>query len=75
MNILIIEDEDSAATQLAAMVAVHFDKVNFAPVIDNVEEARDLLSARPAIDLIFLDINLSDGLSFSILRTWSSISR
>jgi two-component system response regulator LytT len=68
MNILIIEDEDSAATQLAAMVATHFDKVNFAPIIDNVEEARDLLSAGPAIDLIFLDINLSDGLSFSIFK-------
>lgn len=68
MNILIIEDEDSAATQLAAMVAVHFDKVNFAPVIDNVEEARDFLMAKPAIDLIFLDINLSDGLSFSIFK-------
>ncbi|AXY73290.1 DNA-binding response regulator [Paraflavitalea soli] len=68
MNILIIEDEDSAATQLTAMVAVHFEQVDFAPVIDNVEDARDFLAARPAIDLIFLDINLSDGLSFSIFK-------
>lgn len=68
MNILIIEDEDSAASQLAAMVAPHFGQVDFAPVIDNVEDARDFLAAGPAIDLIFLDINLSDGLSFSIFK-------
>lgn len=68
MNILIIEDEESAATQLAAMVDGHFDQVKFAPVIDNIEDARDFLAAKPAIDLIFLDINLSDGLSFGIFK-------
>lgn len=68
MNILIIEDEDSAATQLTAMAAEHFGPVQFAPVIDNIAEARDFLLTRPAIDLIFLDINLSDGLSFSIFK-------
>lgn len=68
MNILIIEDEDSAAAQLTSMVAAHFDGARFAPVIDNIAEARDFLAAQPAIDLIFLDINLSDGLSFSIFK-------
>lgn len=68
MNILIIEDEDSAATQLTTMVASHFDNPHFMPVIDNIGEARDFLAAKPAIDLIFLDINLSDGLSFSIFK-------
>ena len=58
MNILIIEDEDSAATQLTTMVATHFDNPHFMPVIDNIGEARDFLAAKPAIDLIFLDINL-----------------
>ena len=68
MNILIIEDEESAAAQLTAMVASHFREASFAPVIDNIEDARDFLVHKPAIDLIFLDINLSDGLSFSIFK-------
>ncbi len=67
MNILIIEDEDSAATQLTAMVAVHFDKGKFCSVDDDGRGLGSLM-AGPAIDLIFLDINLSDGLSFSIFK-------
>lgn len=68
MHILIIEDEESAATQLMTMATQHFDSVLFAPVIDNIEEARNFLTAQPTLDLIFLDINLSDGLSFSIFK-------
>jgi two-component system LytT family response regulator len=37
-------------------------------VIDSIEEAVDYLSSRPSIDLIFLDIHLSDGLSFEIFK-------
>lgn len=68
MRILIIEDEESAAQQLESLIRDMVEFPEFAGVIDNVEDAVDLLMGNPGIDLIFLDINLSDGLSFEIFR-------
>ena len=68
MRILIIEDEESAAQQLESLIRDMVEFPEFAGVIDNVEDAVDLLKGNPGIDLIFLDINLSDGLSFEIFR-------
>lgn len=68
MRILIIEDEESAAQQLESLIMDMVEAPEFAGVIDNVEDAIDLLATKPRIDLIFLDINLSDGLSFEIFR-------
>ncbi|HEY0669509.1 MAG TPA: LytTR family DNA-binding domain-containing protein [Sphingobacteriaceae bacterium] len=68
MKILIIEDEESAAEQLRTMLAEYMVNARFEPVIDNIQDARNFLTGKPEIDLIFLDINLSDGLSFEIFR-------
>lgn len=68
MKILIIEDEESAAAQLRTMLTEYVGDAKFEPIIDNIQDARDFLTGRPEIDLIFLDINLSDGLSFEIFR-------
>lgn len=65
-HVLIIEDEERAATQLAAMIREQWPDARFAPVIDSIAEARLYLSSQPPPDLLFLDINLSDGLSFDI---------
>lgn len=68
MEILIIEDEENAASQLSGMLLEYYPEASFAPVIDNISDAKAYLSSKPAIDLIFLDINLSDGISFEIFK-------
>lgn len=68
MKILIIEDEESAVEQLKNMLPQLVERPQIVGVIDGIEEAVDYLSSRPSIDLIFLDIHLSDGLSFEIFK-------
>lgn len=68
MRILIIEDEEYAAQQLESLIRGLVELPEFAGVIDNVEDAVEFLATKPRIDLMFLDINLSDGLSFEIFR-------
>ncbi|MEM1216130.1 MAG: LytTR family DNA-binding domain-containing protein [Bacteroidota bacterium] len=68
MRILIIEDEARAANQLKRLLG----KISFAyellGEIDSVEEAVSWLKTHPAPELIFLDIQLADGLSFEIFK-------
>lgn len=68
MRILIIEDEESAAQQLESLIRDLVVSPEFAGPIDSVEDAADFIANHPHIDLMFLDINLSDGLSFEIFR-------
>jgi two-component system LytT family response regulator len=68
MKILIIEDEENAATRLMNMIRQIENSSTFSSVIDNIEDAVEFLSGRPNIDLIFLDIHLSDGSSFEIFK-------
>ncbi|MGV6829893.1 MAG: LytR/AlgR family response regulator transcription factor [Flavobacteriales bacterium] len=64
MNVIIIEDEKPSARRLKRMleklgVTVH-------TMLHSVEESITYFSANSHSDLIFLDIQLSDGLSFEI---------
>ncbi len=68
MKILIIEDEENAAIQLINMIKRLNENVQFYETIDNIEKAVHFLSKENNIDLIFLDIHLSDGSSFEIFR-------
>jgi DNA-binding LytR/AlgR family response regulator len=64
MNVLIVEDEKPAARRLNRMLEkldLHVEHT-----VHSVKEAVEYLSSSPAPDLIFLDIQLSDGLSFEI---------
>jgi DNA-binding LytR/AlgR family response regulator len=64
MNVLIIEDEKPAARRLHRMLErldVHVDQM-----LHSVEEAINWFKNNTHPDLIFLDIQLSDGLSFEI---------
>ena len=67
MNIIIIEDEKPAARLLQRKV----EKLgyNLNKMLHTVEEAISWLANNPHPDLIFLDIQLSDGLSFEIFET------
>ena len=64
MNALIIEDEKPSARYLKRMLEKQEVKVN--QMLHSVEEAVDWFQNNEHPDLIFLDIQLSDGLSFEI---------
>jgi len=66
MNILIIEDEKPAARLLQRKVEKLGLQVN--TMLHSVEEAIAWFQNNPHPDLIFLDIQLSDGLSFEIFE-------
>ena len=67
MNIIIIEDEKPAARLLQRKVEKLGLQVN--TLLHSVEESIHWFNVNKHPDLIFLDIQLSDGLSFEIFET------
>jgi len=68
MKILIIEDETRAASQLQRMLkACSFD-YELLSIIDTVEDAVQWFQKNAIPDLVFMDIQLADGLSFEIFQ-------
>lgn len=67
MKTIIIEDEKPAARRLSRLLA-ELD-VEVSTMLHSVEEAIDWFRNNAHPDLIFLDIQLSDGLSFEIFET------
>lgn len=67
MRVLIIEDEELAAERLETMLAEVEPGCSVVAKIGSVNKAVSWLQQNN-IDLIFLDIQLSDGLSFSIFE-------
>jgi DNA-binding LytR/AlgR family response regulator len=68
MKTIIIEDEYPAAERLEKLLLKLDAPVQVLAVIQSVSEARQWLAQNPAPDLIFSDIQLSDGLSFQIFE-------
>jgi DNA-binding LytR/AlgR family response regulator len=68
IKILIIEDERLAAEKLERMVAKLRPGYTLLGPIETVEHAVKWLAANPAPDLILMDIQLSDGISFDIFE-------
>ncbi len=69
LRALIVEDEPLAARRLADMLARQLEPVAVVGTAESVAQAVALLaSARPAPDVLFLDIHLADGLSFGIFE-------
>jgi DNA-binding LytR/AlgR family response regulator len=68
LNVLIVEDEPLAAAQLAAHLAVLRANAKILAVCDTVRATVGWLKQNPLPDLIFLDIQLGDGLSFDIFE-------
>ena len=64
MNVLIIEDEKPAARRLSRLLEQQ--GVQVSTMLHSVEESVDWFQKNEHPDLIFLDIQLSDGLSFEI---------
>jgi len=66
MNVIIIEDEKPSARRLQRMLAVLNVEAN--TMLHSVEESIEWFKNNEHPDLIFLDIQLSDGLSFEIFE-------
>ena len=66
MNILLIEDEPQAAQRLEKLIKSIVPAANVLTKLDTVKSAVQWLSTHPSPDLIFMDIQLGDGISFLI---------
>ncbi len=66
MNVIIIEDEKPAARRLGRMLATL--GIEAKTMLHSVEESINWFQQNEHPDLIFLDIQLSDGLSFEIFE-------
>ena len=68
MKVLIIEDEKPAARRLQQLLQQQRPQTDVLAFIDSVERATQWFRSNPRPDLMFLDIQLADGLSFDIFR-------
>jgi len=74
MKILIIEDEPFARTELIRLLHATGREFTILDEIDTVEDSVNWLKSHARPDLVFLDIQLADGLSFEIFRQVSVTS-
>ena len=68
MRTIIIEDEKPAAEKLQKAILKTNNGIEVAAVLNNIQSATEWLQQYPMPDLIFMDIELSDGLSFKIFE-------
>ena len=68
MNVLIVEDETAAATNLKALLLQIDPSIRIEAVIETVVETVRWVKDNPLPDLIFMDIHLADGLAFKIFE-------
>lgn len=67
-NVLIIEDEPQAAQRLQTLVEELIPGISVLARIDSVEKSVKWISTNETPDLIFMDIQLADGISFQIFE-------
>lgn len=68
MDVLIIEDELLAAERLQMLIKHYDPSINVVASLESIEEAVQWLTTKPAPDLLFADIHLSDGHCFEIFK-------
>lgn len=68
MKVLIVEDEQLAVEKLGRAIAVVDATIEVVGHTDGIESTVQWLRTNPAPDLIFLDIELSDGQCFKIFE-------
>ena len=66
MKVLVIEDEIPAQEELSRILRKHFPDIDIAGITGSVRDSAEWLGKNTA-DLIFMDIQLSDGNCFDIL--------
>ena len=68
MKIVIIEDEIKAAKSLANLISQIKPEASIVASLQSIESSVNFLTENAAPDLIFMDVQLSDGLSFEIFK-------
>lgn len=68
MKTIIIEDEQFAAKRLEKMIAEADPAIEVVAKLESVADSVEWFRNNPHPDLIFLDIHLEDGISFSIFE-------
>jgi DNA-binding LytR/AlgR family response regulator len=69
LKVLIIEDEAPASEKLERYLMKYSENISVVAKLISVEESANWLNSRQSeVDLIFMDIQLTDGLSFSIFQ-------
>lgn len=70
MRVLIIEDETPAAEKLERYLQKYSTQIRIVDKLESIDTAVTWLQSRQnEIDLIFMDIQLQDGLSFKIFQS------
>lgn len=67
IKVLIVEDERLAASKLEELLYSIDKEIEIVAIIDTVRESIEWIGQN-SVDLIFLDIHLSDGISFDIFK-------
>lgn len=68
MNVVIIEDEELTANDLAGTILKTDNRVQISAILSSVKESVAYFRENREPDLIFCDIQLGDGLSFEIFK-------
>lgn len=71
MKVLIVEDEQPASQKLIRLLREIDPGIRVMGVIESVEQATNWLHNNPHPDLIFMDIQLEDGICFEIFENCS----
>jgi two-component system LytT family response regulator len=66
MKVIIIEDEKPAAEKLVKAIQKTDPTIEIAAVLNSIKASVDWLQQNPMPELLFMDIELGDGLSFRI---------
>ena len=69
MKVIIVEDEKPAAEKLVKAILKSDPGIEVSAVLTNIKDSIAWLQQNPMPDLLFMDIELSDGLSFKIFET------
>ena len=68
MKIVIVEDESLAAEKLERYLLKYNNAITIIEKLDSIENAITWFSENKDFDLVFMDIQLTDGLSFEIFN-------
>ena len=68
-KVLIIEDEAHIAASMKALLKKLRPEAEIVGVTTNISDSRRMIESHPDLDIIFSDIRIDDGLSFTIFES------
>ena len=68
INAIIIDDEPAARASLGLEIKLHCPQINILAEASSVAEGVEVVRNNPKADLLFLDIQLTDGSGFDLLQ-------